>query len=196
MRDLGDHIVKGGEHDVYWSVDRGRVHKVTYPGEFGFIIDEVSLLSDRTFQNETKLQIRPALPSEYLIRWALLDRIFGVQTEFRGVYENEGSEPSLVISQQFIGAHPGEIPEWQELEAFMSAFGFAKVDPRLIRTPEIADHTWYRNADGIIVTDAFPRNFRIDVTGAVMPVDLIVNIVPPGASKLLATAAKPFKFPT
>ncbi len=27
--------------------------KMTLPGEFGFIIDEVSLLSDRTFQNET-----------------------------------------------------------------------------------------------------------------------------------------------
>lgn len=192
---LGVDIVRGGEHEVYWSQAAGLVHKVTFPDAFGYVIDEADGLSDRTFLNETKLQLRPALPSEYLIRWAILDAVLGMQTHFEGVLHRAKDEISLVISQRFIGETPGKMPTWEQMEEFMAGFGFSKVDPLNIRTKEIQDVTWYRQRDGVLITDVLPRNFRIDVSGVVVPIDLIVNIVPPGASCLLAAATEPFKLP-
>jgi hypothetical protein len=189
---LGVDIVKGGEHEVYWSQEASLIHKVTFPDAFGYVIDEADGLSDRTFLNETKLQLRPALPSEYLIRWAILDAVFGMQTQFEGVLLRANGEISLVISQRFVGETPGAMPTWEQMEEFMAGFEFTRVPPSSIRTKEIQDVTWYRQRDGVLITDVFPRNFRIDVSGAVMPIDLVVNIVPPGASKLLPSATAPF----
>lgn len=192
---LGVEIVKGGEHEVYWSEDKSMVHKVTFADSFGYIVDELEGLSERTFLNETRLQLRPALPSEYMIRWAILDEVFGVQTHFDGLLRRSRDEFSFVISQRFVGDAPGRMPTWEETEAFMTSFGFFKVDPNLVRTREVQGVTWYRQRDGVLITDALPRNFRIEAGGAVMPIDLVVNIVPPGASRLLPPATEPFSLP-
>lgn len=65
---IGKYLATGGEHVVHLSHDELRVLKLTLPGEFGFCVDEVSLLDSRTFTNKTKLTYRRALPSEYLWR--------------------------------------------------------------------------------------------------------------------------------
>ena len=41
--------------------------------------------------------------------------------------------------------------------------------------------------DGILVTDAHARNFRRDLDGVLIPVDLVIALVPPGASALTFT---------
>lgn len=52
--------------------------------------------------------------------------------------------------------------------------------------PEVAEVTWYRQRDGILITDAHSRNFRKDTTsGALVPVDLVVTTVPAGVPQVL-----------
>ncbi|TLD70029.1 hypothetical protein FEM03_14975 [Phragmitibacter flavus] len=169
--------------------------KVTLPGYYGRTMDEDVLFDSRTFLNVSKLKLRDALPAEYLARWALLDHVFGLETEFEGIVRLGNAEPRMAISQAFIGVGQ-TVPELEDVEALMMAMGFEKVDAKLIANPENQYCTWYRQRDGILITDAFPRNFRKDgATGAVMPVDLMVNVVPPGGSVLLADAIEPFILP-
>lgn len=190
----GEWMADGGEHVVYFSDDRSIVTKIALPGIFGYVVDEERLLDDRTFTMQTKLKHRPSLPSEYLLRWAVLDQVFGLSTRFEGVMLNEGKEPSLVISQPFIGSQESDNPTWEQLEEFFAAHGFNRVDDRHIADPRIKGAVWYRQRDGLLMSDAFPRNFRVDASGVVIPIDLIVNIVPPGSSKILPPAEKLFTF--
>ncbi len=185
-------IAVGGEHIVHRTADSLRIVKITLPGVFGRIIDEDRLFDSRTFLNSWKLKLRGALPSEYLARWALLDILFGLQTKFEGIYQEDGCEPQMVISQPFIGEF---MPELEDVEALMEAMSFDKVDSKHIINPENADCTWYRQHDGILITDAFPRNFRLDREGAIIPIDLMINLVPPGASQILPPASEPFTLP-
>jgi hypothetical protein len=185
-------IAVGGEHIVHRTADSLRIVKITLPGVFGRIIDEDRLFDSRTFLNSLKLKLRGALPSEYLARWALLDILFGLQTKFEGIYQEDGHEPQMVISQPFIGEF---MPELEDVEALMEAMGFGKVEAKHSINPENADCTWYRQHDGILITDAFPRNFRLDREGAIIPIDLMINLVPPGASKILPPATEPFTLP-
>lgn len=189
---IGEHVATGGEHVVHLSPDGQRVLKFTLPGEFGFCVDEVLLLDSRTFTNKVKLTHRRALPSEYLWRWLVLRKVFGLLTEVEGMIKRTDGTPALVISQPFIGE---EMPNWEEVEAQLTGQGFARVDNALLAMPEMYDVIWYRKRDGVIISDAYPRNFRMDSTGAIIPVDLLVNIVPPGSSKILPLATEPFQLP-
>lgn len=184
-------IAAGGEHEVYRTADSMRVVKATLSGVFGRVMDEDVLLDPRTFLNQPRLKLRGALPCEYLARWVVLSSVFGLQTRFEGVYRTSlTAEPQLVISQPFIGEH---MPDLEDVENLMLAHGFTKVEASHVINPENQDVTWYRQRDGLLITDAFARNFRMDgQTGAVIPIDLMVNIVPPGVSKLLPRATEPF----
>lgn len=157
---------------------------------FGRTMDEDILFDSRTFLNSRKLRLRDALPSEYLLRWALLDGLFGLESRLLGVTGDGGAEPQLVISQRYIGQ---DMPDQGDVDALMFAMGFEKVEPRHVINPENEEVTWYRQRDGLLITDAFDRNFRLDrETGAVIPIDLMVTIVPPGASTILPPATEPF----
>jgi hypothetical protein len=181
-----------GEHIVHRTADSLRIVKITLPGVFGRIMDEDQLFDARTFQNSWKLKLRGALPSEYITRWALLDLLFGLETRLEGIYQEDGHDPQLVISQPFIGVF---LPDLDDVEALMTAMGFDIVDAKEIINPENEDCTWYRQQDGLLITDAFPRNFRLDREGAILPIDLMINIVPPGASQILPPASEPFTLP-
>lgn len=187
-------IGSGGEHQVFRTEDSLRIIKATLPGVFGRVMDEDVLLDPRTFLNRHRLKLRGALPSEYLARWAILASVFGLQTRFEGVHQaSPNAEPQLVISQPFIGAH---MPDLDDVEKLMLAYSFEKVEARHIVNPENEDVTWYRQKDGLLITDAFARNFRLDDnTGAVIPIDLMVTVIPPGASRLLPAAIEAFPLP-
>jgi hypothetical protein len=189
---LGELLDAGGEHRVYFSENRSTAIKIPLAGTFGYVVDEEVILDDRTLLNLPKLRHRPSLPSEYLFRWAVLDQVFGLVTTFCGVRENEGNDASLVVSQPFIGSEVQDIPEWNSIEGFFMAHGFTRVDDRHIADPRIKGAVWYRQKDGLLISDAFPRNFRTDASGVVIPIDLVANIVFPGASKILPPAAEPF----
>lgn len=185
----------GGEHHVFAFKQSGedRVLKVTLPGVFGRTIDEDRLLDPRTFLNMPKLKLRDARPSEYLLRWALLDQVFGLQTRLEGVVKGANGEPQIAISQLFIGQ---DMPTEEEVSEQMKVMGFEKVDGNHVINPENSGCTWYRQLDGVLITDAFARNYRLDFESAlVIPVDLMVNIVPPGASQILPAASEPFQLP-
>ena len=193
--DLPPVLATGGEHVVYGSAVSGIIVKTALPEIFGYVVDEDKLLDERTFLQVPKLKHRHSLPSEYFVRWAILDHVFGLQTEFCGIVEQDKSCPSLVIIQPFIGSTEVDNPSWEQLEAFFDAHNFVRVDDKHIADPRIKGAVWYRQRDGLLMSDAFPRNFRIDASGVVIPIDLIVNIVPPGASKILPSAATPFQLP-
>lgn len=194
---IGELLGKGGEHIVHFSSDRSSVLKFAHPDSFGFVIDEESLMDSRTLRMRPMLKHRPSLPSEYLFRWALLGYVFGLVTNFEGTRNVQRKEVSIVISQPFIGIEENDddVPEWDEVVAFLMAFGFQPVDDAHVAYKEIKGAVWYRQMDGVLISDVFPRNFKRDKTGAVIPIDLVVNIVPPGASKILPQATEPFTLP-
>jgi hypothetical protein len=189
---LGEALAKGGEHVVYFSEERSTILKIALPGIFGYVVDEEMLMDDRTLQVRPKLKHRPSLPSEYLFRWAVLDQIFGLVTTFAGVKLDDKNQPSLVIQQPFIGSEEDDLPEWDEIAELLSAHDFSRIDDVHIADPQIKGAIWYRKKDGVLLSDVFPRNFRRTEGGVIFPIDIVVNIVPPGASKILPAASEPF----
>lgn len=187
----------GGEHDVWICGEPvATVFKKTFGGFFGRILDEKQILSSRTFCNSPQLYIRAALPSEYLRRWAVLNDIFALPTFYEGQVPNGTAEPDIAITQPYIEQDEADQPEATDIVKFMKAYDFIQVDAAMIVTPEIKNVTWYRERDGVLITDAHPRNFRKDLTtGIAVPIDLVVTVVPPGVSKLLPNAKCTWQFP-
>lgn len=131
---MGEFLDDGGEHIVHFSQDRSRVIKMAHPNSYGYVVDEESLMDTWTLMMRAQLKHRRALPSEYLFRWALLDAVFGLVTTFEGTRQIADGEPSLVISQPFIGVEDrdDDVPEWDDVNEFLTAHGFLKVDDRHI----------------------------------------------------------------
>jgi hypothetical protein len=186
---IGEHIDTGGEHVVHLSADGLRVLKFTLPGQFGFCVDEKMVFDSRTFLNKPRILHRQALPAEYLGRWLVLRKVFGLRTELEGTITRPDGTQALVISQPFVGE---SMPAWEDVEFVLTGLGFARVDNANLSMRELDDVVWYRQRDGVLISDAYPRNFRLEASGALIPIDLVVNIVPPGASKILPPATEPF----
>lgn len=178
----------GGEHVVFIQNDPKIVIKHTLPGFYGRIMDETNLLDPRTFQNKTRLMMRAALPSEYLRRWAVMDDVFGMTTRYLGKVTGKDREPQMAVEQPFIPEDENLPATAEDASNFFSAHGFVRVDDAHIINPEVHGVTWYRQRDGVLATDAHPRNFRRDLDGVIIPVDLIIALVPPGTSELLPAA--------
>jgi len=181
-------VFRGGEHDVFVLEDSSvsYVWKATLDGKYGMIMDEKKLLDPATFQNRNKLTMRGALPSEYLRRWALLAEYFYMPTRYEGVIlEASLKEPRMVISQPYIEQDDDDQVSVEDIQAFMDAHAFKRVDAKHIAIKELGDVTWYRSSDGILLTDAFPRNFRKDLSGRLFPIDLCVSVIPKERSLIL-----------
>lgn len=183
----------GGEHTVYIPQGSEVVVKHTLPGFYGRIMDETKLLDPRTFQNKTRLMMRAALPSEYLRRWAVMTDVFGMRTHYLGKVIGSDREPQMAVEQPFIPEDENLPATSEDAEAFFTAHGFDRVDNAHIINPEVHGVTWYRQRDGVLVTDAHARNFRRDLDGVIIPVDLVIALVPPGSSVLLPAAEKPWE---
>lgn len=180
----------GGEHAVFISEKSEIVIKHTLPGFYGRIMDETKLLDPRTFQNKTRLMMRAALPSEYLRRWAVMDDVFGMTTHYLGKVTGSDRDPQMAVEQPFIAEDENWPATLEDAEAFFTAHGFERVDDNHIINPAVHGVTWYRQRDGILVTDAHARNFRRDLDDVIIPVDLVIALVPPGASTLLPAATR------
>ena len=180
----------GGEHTVFIPDQSETVVKHTLPGFYGRIMDETKLLDPRTFQNKTRLMMRAALPSEYLRRWAIMDDVFGMSTHYLGKVTGSDRDPQMAVEQPFIPEDENLPASLEDAAAFFTAHGFERVSDEHIINPEVHGVTWYRQRDGILVTDAHARNFRRDLDGVLIPVDLVIALVPPGASALLPAATK------
>jgi hypothetical protein len=180
----------GGEHTVFVPEGQETVIKHTLPGFYGRIMDETKLLDPRTFQNKSRLMMRAALPSEYLRRWAVMTDVFGMRTQYLGKVVGTDHEPQMAVEQPFIAEDENLPATLEDAADFFTAHDFERVDDACIINPEVHGVTWYRQRDGILITDAHARNFRRDLDGVIIPVDLIIALVPPGASALLPGAVK------
>lgn len=138
---------RGSEHEVWLSSSGQQVIKATHAGEFG-----------RKFGPD-----RFASLPEYLERIALTAREFGIDWQVLGCH---GSGPSLrILSTQ--PAYRGTPPSSDSIRRFLRDRGF-----KLHRT-RFGD-AWYRSIDGLLVSDAEPKN-AADTKDGIMPFDFLIS---------------------
>ena len=121
---------------------------------YGRIMDETKLLDPRTFLNKPRLMMRAALPSEYLRRWAVMDDVFGMTTHYLGKVMGSDREPQMAVEQPFIPEDENLPATLEDAAEFFAAHGFERVSDGHIINPEVHGVTWYRQRDGVLVTDA------------------------------------------
>ncbi len=108
---------------------------------------------------------------------------------YLGKVTGTDGDPQMAVTQPFIPEDENLPATLEDAEAFFTAHGFVRVDDAHIVNHEVHGVTWYRQRDGILITDAHARNFRRDLDGVLIPVDLVIALVPPGASALLPAAS-------
>lgn len=142
---------RGSEHEVWLSEEGSRVVKATHPGEFG-----------RKFGPEPFATL-----AEYLERVRLTVLEYGMDWRVLGA-NGSGRTLRVVTSQPVLAGRP---PAFDDLRDFMRADGFA-----LHRT-RFGD-AWFRETDGILVSDAEPKN-AVETANGIIPFDfLIVRATP------------------
>ncbi len=187
----GDPAFVGGEHLV-WEREEDIVPKRTKCGFYGRMMDEKAILDPSSFQMPPRLYLRNARPSEYLLRWAIVEDIFGLKTTYLGCLPNAKQGPQIGICQPYIAQDEADPATPEDVEGFMTAHGFEHVDRNAFADQSVASATWYRQRDGILIADAYARNFRKDLEGYLVPIDLMVTLVPKGASQILPEPDAPW----
>lgn len=155
------------EHEVRYRKEGHRVIKRTWPGTFG----NVPHLKDGQWMPA------PATPSEYLLRMALQNEVFGDDIRVEGAMIDSGpsmiiGQPSgglsLVISQRYLDAADDLAPHPTEFEIadFLQDRGFAPIHSSF--------YGWRHDAESLIVLDAKPDNF-IHTLDGILPIDLLLT---------------------
>jgi len=157
----------GAEHKVFLWQNR-YVVKHTWPGTYGFV----------PVLEEGRFATRDASAPQYRHRLRLQNAVFGdaIREEGtislpyeKGILDPQGESAfACVTSQPF---RSGCTATLAKVGQFMEENGFRKA-------PHF--HVWYRPADGILAADAHIGNF-VEVDGALFPIDLHLNQVPPQA---------------
>lgn len=134
----------GAEHNALFDPATSRVIKLTQPGEFG---------AWRGLE-------------EYVERLAWSNEFFDDDILIEGwlLYPNE-SAPRLITSQPWYRVNPQcPEPSMAQIDAYMWQLGFLKA----------YDGAWIHSEREILVSDALPKNFVLDVVGYVQAIDVIV----------------------
>ena len=163
----GESIGAGGEHEV-WHLDGDtHVSKFTIHGQFGYVVDQ------QNDNRSNKLHLRPALPSEYLLRLGTQNVIFGDAITLQGI--RTGTPPSIITAQPEVDLGR---PSQEEVNAFLAQSGFIRL-PDAMMMSQFADKPfWWRPEDNVIAGDSNPENFsRID-DHTIVPIDAIVHPYP------------------
>jgi Serine/Threonine/Tyrosine Kinase found in polyvalent proteins len=105
-----------------------------------------------------------AAPSDYLERWDLANIVFGLDVRLEGVSLRPDETFGLVVSQALI---VGEESTMNEIVAYLKELDFQFTDASY--------RSWYRAADGVMLADVKPDNFRTDVVGQVHAIDVVVG---------------------
>ena len=164
----GRFVAQEGEHCVHHDESSGLAYKSTIGGHYGMVLDQEEVGSKR------QLEIREALPSEYLWRLGLMNVIFGDSIKIEAITPNAYGPPSIRTSQPWVD---GEKPSMQEIREFMITEGFQQI-PRAMLTKGIsAVMAWYRIADCVMVYDTKDSNF-IRSGDVITPIDLCLGIFP------------------
>jgi len=137
---------RGSEHEVWLAEDGTHVIKATHAGEFG-----------RKFGPD-----RFATLAEYLERITLTVTEFGIDWQVVGAH-GTGRSMRIVSRQQ---AFRGSPPDREAIQRFMLDRGF-----RLHHT-RFGD-AWFRSIDGVLVSDAEPKN-AANTPNGIMPFDFLI----------------------
>lgn len=159
----------GGEHLTFSAiVPDDLIYKATWREQFGFVPD---------WDGNDDLVLRPASPSEYLLRCGLANVVFGDDIQLMCIAQDQvGSSnvPSIVTSQPFIVGRPAET---QEIVAYLEQLGFQSIRSRIHQASGLHD-VWYRPDDQVMLCDAVAGNFVCTAEGIVAAIDLPMSLLP------------------
>ncbi len=142
-------FIGGDEHvNLLIKSDRERVYKITKDDSFGCCA--YYNLSDHEMTGDHFIARTNDDPWFYLERWNLLNQINEYSTRLEGFLEPErpGWAPRICVSQPFLDE---ENPTVSEINESLLPYGFRHV----------SNGAYYSTEQNILLTDAFPRNVRI-----------------------------------
>jgi hypothetical protein len=159
----------GGEHLTFSAIPPDEfIYKATWRGQFGFV---------PAWDEDDDLVLRPALPSEYLLRCGLANAVFGDDIQLHCIAQDQVGNsgiPSIITTQPFIVGRPAEP---REIKAYLRALGFLHLQGRDHLTSDLHD-VWYRPDDQLMVCDAVSGNFVISSHGDISAIDLPMAFCP------------------
>lgn len=163
----GEPIGSGGEHQV-WHLDGDtHVSKFTIHDQFGYVVDQES------DNRANKLCLRPALPSEYLLRLGTQNVVFGDAISLQGI--RTARVPSILTAQP--EADQGR-PSQAEIDAFLRQAGFVRLPDEMLMSQYATKPFWWRPEDGVMVGDCNPENYSRLEDCVIVPIDCIAHPFP------------------
>ena len=163
----GEPIGAGGEHEVWHSENGSHVSKFTINDQFGYVVDQ---------QNDNrghKLHLRPALPSEYLLRLGTQNAVFGDAITLQGLCT--ARVPSIITAQP--EADQGR-PSQADVDSFLWQSGFLRLPDDMMMAPYTTKPFWWRPLDDILVGDCNPENYSRITDDIIVPIDVISHPFP------------------
>lgn len=142
-------FARGGEHQVYFQKRTGRYIKATLPDRqkgYGIALGSFT---------------HGAMPSEYLDRLALQNRIFHDDIRLERIVANHG-KPIIIISQPAI---KGTVATQAALDELMAAKSYER----------LSDGAYYYEKAGLLIFDLFPRNAIQVADGTIYPIDPVIQ---------------------
>ncbi len=138
---------RGSEHEVWISPDGRRVIKATHPGEHG-----------RVFGPQ-----RFATQAEYFERIRRMNEEFCLDWRVEGVHGSK-KRTRIVTSQPLFA---GEPPSHIQIQKHLRDFSFR---PHRTRFGD----AWFRKEDGLLISDAEPKNAVLTRAG-IIPFDFLIS---------------------
>lgn len=149
----------GGEHDVFFQKRTQRYLKATrLDRQRGYGIALGSLTHG-------------AVPSEYLDRLALQNRIFDDDIRLERIVENDGK--AIILTSQ--PAIKGIDPTQMALDELMLGKGYEN----------LTEGAYYDEQAGLLVFDLFPRNAIQAADGHIYPIDPVIQRIAPDFGQFL-----------
>jgi len=163
----GEPIGQGGEHQVWHLDGDSHVSKFTNKDQFGYVVDQ------ENDNRANKLHLRPALPSEYLMRLGTQNAAFGDAITLQGI--RAGRVPSIITAQP--EADQGR-PSQTDVDAFLWQSGFIRLPDDMMMGAFSTKPFWWRPADSILVGDSNPENYSRITDDIIVPIDVISHPIP------------------
>ena len=167
--DASESPFAGTEHCVEPDFEAGHYAKITRPPGFGLVpfVNRLPVLrADPSKPSgwRDSLEFREATPTEYLVRWAASNLVFGDDVRLASVVVWEDRAVSIVVTQP---AYHGVPAEMRDIERYFLEAGWER-----LREPD-GHLVFYNFAFGVIAVDAAPRNCYINA-GGLQPFDVIL----------------------
>ncbi|WP_172683469.1 hypothetical protein, partial [Verrucomicrobium spinosum] len=136
----GRALGQGGEHHVYHDAGAGEVNKHTHGHRYGFVVDQGADAA------KGKLELRDALPSDYLVRLDLQNAIFGDEIVLVGATKTRYSPYPAIVTRQPIAS--GVHPSLTELRNYMKQKGFVVLPSEIQMPGTFRGDVWYHAERG------------------------------------------------